>query len=340
MGRELLESEPVFRETIEECDHLLRKHADWSLLHELTADEAASRIQETAIAQPALFSLQVALAELWKLWGIEPDAVVGHSVGEVAAAHVSGALSLEDAVRVIFHRGRCMDLASSRGKMLAVGLSMLEARQAIQGYEDRVAVAAVNSPSSATLSGDPESLEQISKVLEHRGVFCRFLRVNYAFHSPQMEPVKKELLTALDGLDPQPVVLPIISSVTGKPVEGRQLDTHYWWHNVRETVSFSDSVDWLIAREHDVFVELSPHPVLAGSISECLRHRGRDGTVLPSLRRKEEERATMLASLGALYTLGRPVDWRTLCADGSRTVSLPRYPWQRQSFTGPKHQFS
>ena len=157
MGRELLEHEPVFRHTIEVCDALLQQHADWSLLAELTADEANSRLQETAIAQPAIFALQVALAALWKSWGVEPAAVVGHSVGEIAAAHIAGALRLEDAVRVIFHRGRCMDFASSKGKMLAVGCSMQEAARAIQGYEDRVSLAAINSPSSATLSGDPHS---------------------------------------------------------------------------------------------------------------------------------------------------------------------------------------
>jgi acyl transferase domain-containing protein/NADPH:quinone reductase-like Zn-dependent oxidoreductase/SAM-dependent methyltransferase/acyl carrier protein len=332
MGRELLENEPVFRHTIEACDALLRQHADWSLLAELMADEASSRLQETAIAQPALFALQVALAALWKSWGVEPEAVVGHSVGEVAAAHIAGALPLEDAVRVIFHRGRCMDLASSKGKMLAVGLSMLEAEQAIQGYEDRVSVAAINSPSSATLSGDPQALKQISQTLDAKGVFCRFLRVNYAFHSPQMEPIQDELLVSLDGLDIQPTVLPMISTVTGQPVEDGQCDNRYWWQNVRQSVRFAEAVDWLSERGCDVFVELSPHPILSGSVSECLQQRGRQGTALPSLRRQEEERATMLASLGALYTLGHPVDWRKLWPDGGRCMPLPGYPWQRQHY--------
>jgi acyl transferase domain-containing protein/NADPH:quinone reductase-like Zn-dependent oxidoreductase/SAM-dependent methyltransferase/aryl carrier-like protein len=332
MGRELLENEPVFRQTIERCDALLRQHADWSLLAELTADEACSRLQETAIAQPALFALQVALAALWKSWGVEPEAAVGHSVGEVAAAHIAGALRLEDAVRVIFHRGRCMDLASSKGKMLAVGLSMLEAEQAIQGYEDRVSVAAINSPSSATLSGDPQALEQISRALDAKGVFCRFLRVNYAFHSPQMEPIQDELLVVLNSIDVQPTVLPMISTVTGRPVEDGQCDKRYWWQNVRQSVRFAEAVDWLSERGYDTFVELSPHPILSGSVSECLQQRGRQGTVLPSLRRQEAERATMLASLGTLYTLGHPVDWRKLWLGGGRCVYLPSYPWQRQHY--------
>ena len=332
MGRELLEHEPVFRQTIEACDALLRQHADWSLLAELRADEANSRLQETAIAQPAIFALQVALAALWKSWGVKPAAVVGHSVGEIAAAHIAGALRLEDAVRVIFHRGRCMDLASSKGRMLAVGCSMQEAAQAIRGYEDRVSLAAINSPSSATLSGDPQALEEISQSLSAKGLFCQFLRVNYAFHSPQMEPVQDEVLASLEGLDLQPVVLPMISTVTGEPVEDQQLDARYWWRNVREGVRFAEAVDWLIARDYDVFVELGPHPVLSGSLSECLLHRDQQGTVLPSLRRQEEERAMMLASLGALYTLGYPVDWQQLWPGGGHCVPLPQYPWQRQRY--------
>ncbi len=332
MGRELLAEEPLFRKTIEECDKLLGRYADWSILEELTTDEACSRLQETAIAQPALFSLQVALAALWKSWGIEPEAVVGHSVGEAAAAHVAGALSLEDAVRVIFHRGRCMDLASSKGRMLAVGLTMSEAEREIQGYQGRVSLAAINSPSSATLSGEPESLEQISWSLEQKGIFCKFLQVNYAFHSAQMEPIRGNLLESLDGLQPRHPVLPIISTVTGKPMEGRCFDRDYWWQNVRQRVRFAEAVGWLIERDYDAFLELSPHPVLSSSITECLLQQDRKGTVLPSLRRHEEERAVMLSSLGELYTMGHAIDWQRLWSGGGRRVYLPRYPWQRQHY--------
>ena len=147
-----------------------------------------------------------------------------------------------------------------------------------------------------------------------------------------MEPVQDEVLASLEGLDLQPVVLPMISTITGEPVEGQRLDARYWWRNVREGVRFAEAVDWLIARDYDVYVELSPHPVLSGSLSECRRHRGQQGTVLPSLRRQEEERAMMLASLGALYTVGYPVDWQQLWPGGGRCVPLPRYPWQRQRY--------
>src|SRR5262249_55003945 len=283
-----------------------RQHADWSLLEELTADEARSRVQETAIAQPAIFALQVALTALWQSWGVTFDAVVGHSMGEMAAAHVAGALRLEEAVRVIYHRSRCMDLASSQGKMLAVGLSMPEARQAIRRYENAIALAAINSPTSTTLSGDPAALRELAQSLEEQGVYCQFLRVNYAFHSAQMDSVHDELLASLQGLAPHSPAIPMVSTVTGAPVDGQALDAPYWWQNVRQTVCFAPAVDWLIDQGYDAFVEVSPHPVLAGAVAQCLAHRGLQGTVLPSLRRQEEERATMLASLGGLYTVGYP----------------------------------
>jgi acyl transferase domain-containing protein/NADPH:quinone reductase-like Zn-dependent oxidoreductase/NAD(P)-dependent dehydrogenase (short-subunit alcohol dehydrogenase family)/SAM-dependent methyltransferase/acyl carrier protein len=332
MGRDLLKSEVAFRKMIEECDRLLSEHTDWSLLQELNRDEAGSRLQGTAIAQPAIFSLQVALAALWKSWGVEPEAVVGHSVGEVAAAHISGILPLEDAVRLIFYRARCMDFPGAKGRMLAVGLPAAEAARLIAGYEERISVAAINSASSVTLSGEAGALQQISVSLAEKGIFCRFLRVECAFHSPQMDPIKESFFDSLDRLDYQAPVIPFISTVTGKPVEGRQCDKDYWWANIREKVRFAEAMNWLMERDCNAFLELSPHPVLSGAITECIQQRGRKGTVLPSLRRNEEERTVMLGSLGALYTLGYPIEWGKLWPDGGRCVHLPRYPWQRQPY--------
>jgi len=332
MGRALLKSEPVFRKTMQECDRLLSEHADWSLLQELDRDEAGSRLQETAIAQPAIFSLQVALAAMWKSWGVEAEAVVGHSLGEVAAAQVAGILPLDDAVRLTFYRAKCMDFPGAKGKMLAVGLPMLEATRSIAGYEDRISVAAINSASSVTLSGEPEALQQINQSLIEKGIYCRFLRVDYAFHSPQMEAIKDQFLQSLDSLHHQAPIIPFISTVTGQPMDRGDFDRDYWWQNVRQKVRFAEAMDGLMERGCNAFLELSPHPVLSGSISECLLQRGRRGTVLPSLRRNEEERAVMLGSLGALYTLGHPMDWRRLWPDGGRCIHLPRYPWQRQTY--------
>ncbi len=331
MGRQLLNEEPVFRQAIEECDHLFRGLGDWSLIDELTRDRAASRLQHTAIAQPAIFALQVALAALWQSWGIRPAAVVGHSVGEVAAAHLAGVLSLREAARVVFHRGRCMDLAPQRGRMLAVGVSEAEAQAAMAGCAGGVSIAALNSPMSVTLSGDAAALEAIAAALEPRGIFCRFLKVNYAFHSHQMDPVRDEFQRALGPVEVHPATVCLVSTVTGAAATTQDFDTDHWGRSVRMPVRFATAIEALITRDHRIFVELSPHPVLAASLRECLAHRGVTGQVLPSLREQEPERATLLGSLGALHVLGCPVNWKALYPEAT-TVRLPAYAWQQERY--------
>jgi acyl transferase domain-containing protein/aryl carrier-like protein len=335
MGRQLLDQEPVFREAVERCDELLRRHASWSLLEELLADESRSRMGAAEIAQPANFALQVALAALWRYWGIEPDAIIGHSAGEVAAIHAAGVMDLEEAVRVIFHRSRLQQRATGKGKMAAVSLSSAEAERAIESYEDRVSIAAINSPLSVTLSGDADAIEEIVRSLELRQVFCRILQVEVPYHSRHMEPFKDELSQSLRDLELRPASIPLYSTVSGQRIgiaDGRELDAEYWWRNVRNPVRFAEAMDRIIQDGHNVFVELSPHPVLAGSISQCLMQSGQKGTILPSLHRREAERDQMLASLGALHTLGSRVEWERLYPEGRRFVRLPSYPWQRERF--------
>jgi amino acid adenylation domain-containing protein len=330
MGRELLDEEPVFRQAIERCDEIIRALGSWSLLEELTADEARSRMDNTAISQPAIFALQVGLAALWRSWGVRPQALCGHSVGEVAAAHLAGVFDLDDAVRIIFERGRCMDLAPARGRMLAAALTPQEAHDLIAAHGDCVALAAVNGPASVTLSGDIEPLEEIARTLEARQVFHRFLQVRYAFHSPQMEPIKGELLASLRGIRPRRATLPLISTVTGCRASGTELGPDYWWQNVRQTVRFAEGIDGLIRLGSGAVLELSPHPVLLSSVAECYQERGQEVCLLASLRRREPERATLLRSLGRLHTLGQPIDWNGVLPGPHRFVRLPSYPWQRQ----------
>jgi acyl transferase domain-containing protein/SAM-dependent methyltransferase/acyl carrier protein len=332
MGRQLLSQEPIFRDMIHRCDELIRGcGASWSLVQELSAEESQSRLQETAIAQPAIFAIQVALAAVWKAWGIQPDVVIGHSVGEVAAAHIAGVLSLEDAVRVIYHRGRCMDLASG-GRMLAVGLSQAEGEALIGPYGDRLSLAAVNSPNSLTISGEAAALEELNAALQPRQVYCKFLHVNYAFHSAQMDPVRDELLASLEGIQARPATLPIVSTVTGGCIEGPEMGPDYWWQNVRRTVRFADGVERLLEKETNAFLEISPHPVLSSSVAETALGRSKRVKVVASLRRNEEERAQMLKSLGALYAVGRPLDWDSQQGEPGRFVRLPTYPWQHEHF--------
>ena len=331
MGRKLLQQEAVFREVVERCDRAMRPYGDWSLLAELTATDAAqSWLNEIAILQPALFAMQVALAALWRSWGIEPQAVVGHSMGEVAAAYVAGALSLEDAVRIICCRSRLVKRTSGQGGMVAVELSMAEARRTLADYEDRVSIAASNSPTSTVLSGDSAILAAIVDQLQRQDIFCRQVKVDFASHSPQMDPLRADLLQALAGLQPRSVSVPIYSTVTGKVSNGLEFEALYWARNLREPVLFSTAVQRLLEDGHDIFLEISPHPILLSAIQEGFHHCGQEGAVLPSLRREEEEHTVMLGSLGALYTLGRQVDWSRSYPAGGQCVRLPFYPWQRE----------
>jgi acyl transferase domain-containing protein/acyl carrier protein len=333
MGRRLLAQEVVFREVIERCDQAMRAYGDWSLLAELSAaDGTRSRLNDVDVIQPAVFAVQIGLAALWRSWGIEPQAVVGHSLGEVAAAYVAGVLSLEDAVRVVCHRSRLFKSTIGKGAMAAVELSLDEAKAVLADGEDRISIAASNGPTSTVLSGDPAALSGILDRLQRNDTFWRMLKVDFASHSPQMEPLRAELVRALDGLAPRAGSLPIYSTVTGQIGHGEGFDPLYWARNMREPVLFSGAVQRLVEDGHDIFLEISPHPGLLGAMQQGFHHLGYDAVALPSMRREEDERAVMQESLGALYTLGYPVNWDAIYPRGGRWVRLPAYPWQRERY--------
>jgi acyl transferase domain-containing protein len=296
------------------------------------ANEDRSKIDETRIAQPAIFSMQVALAALWRSWGLEPTAVVGHSVGEIAAAHIAGALTLEDAVQVVFHRSRLQQRMAGKGGMLAVGLGKGDAAHLLAGKELFVSVAAANSLRSITLTGDANALKEIETILNEQGVFCRFLQVDVPYHSPMMEPLRQELVDCLRSLNPQPAATPLFSTVTGATVAGCDLDAEYWWRNILNPVQFHAAMMEMIRHGYGPFLEIGAHPILSRSISECLAETKEERSVLSSLRRKESERATMLGSVGRLYTLGEEIDWRKLQPDPGVPVKLLSYPWQREKY--------
>jgi acyl transferase domain-containing protein len=309
----------------------MRPYGEWSLLAELdTTDSAQCLLGEIDILQPALFAIQVALAALWRARGIEPDAVVGHSMGEAAAACVAGVLSLEDAARVICQRSRLIKPTIGHGAMAAVELPLEDARRALEGYEDRVSIGVSNSPTSTVLSGDRKALQKILDQLQRQDVMCSLIKVDFAAHSPQMDPLRNNLSHALAGTEPHPEVLPIYSTVTGGPLDGMEFGPRHWARNLREPVLFAAAVQRLLADGYDTFIEVSPHPILLSAIQQGINHLGSEGAVLPSMRRDEDERAVMLGSLGALYTLGYPIDWRRLYPQAGHCVPLPSYPWQRE----------
>jgi acyl transferase domain-containing protein/NADP-dependent 3-hydroxy acid dehydrogenase YdfG len=332
MGRQLEAAEPVFRESLARTDAEIRRHASWSLREELHADEATSRLSRTEIAQPALFALQLALAELWRSWGIEPHGVVGHSVGEVAAAHVAGAFDFATAVRLVVLRGRVMQKATGLGKMASVELPAAEVEELLEGRRDSLAVAAVNGPRSTVVSGAREPLELLLAGLTERRVAWRMLPVDYAFHSPQMAPLGEELTASLTDLETSEPSLLLVSATLGRRVAGAELLASYWGRNMRCAVLFAAATEGLLEAGCDAFLEIGPHPVLSHAVLSTAEERGADVPALASLRRGQDERATMLAALGALYTRGSTVRWDALHSEAGRLVTLPSYPWQHERY--------
>lgn len=332
MARELLGTEPVFRAAVEACSAELQQYTGWSLVAELLAEEQQSRMAETEVAQPANFALQVGLAELWRSWGIEPDAIIGHSAGEVAAQYIAGVLSLADATRVIYFRSSLQQRTSGQGRMLAVGMTPETLNQAVADAGPKVSVAAINSPSAVTLSGDAAVLESMAAQLETFGVFHRFLPVQVPFHSHYMDPLRAELEAGLAELRPDSARLPLYSTVTGSRIDGRGADGSYWWQNVRAAVLFSAALSEMIDDGYTHFLELAPHPVLASSMRELLIESEHEGLVVPSLRRNESDTENLLRSVGSLHSHGHPVNWAAFTAPDAAPVKLPTYPWQLKSY--------
>lgn len=330
MGRDLLQQEPVFRSTIEQCDQVMRTYVNWSLLDQLQADEAQTRLFEIDVIQPTLFAIEIALAALWRSWGMQPDVVVGHSMGEVAAAYIAGALSLEDAAWIMCARSRLLVQVSGQGAMAAVELSLEHAQTLISDYAGQVSVAVSNSLHSTVLSGDPQALSEILTLLAKQGIFGRFVNVDVASHSPQMDPLRADLLTLLERVQPRATSVPMFSTVNGSIVAGSTLTAQYWVDNLRKPVLFCSAIQTLLTNGFSMFLEMSPHPLLVSAIRQISQQSDTSAIALASLRRDEESRATLLIALGNLYTQGCEPNWSQLYRGHEQHVSLPTYPWQRQ----------
>ncbi|MES2476327.1 MAG: SDR family NAD(P)-dependent oxidoreductase [Verrucomicrobiota bacterium] len=328
MGRELMRKEPVFREVMEACEAAMRPHASFSLLEELNRDEAESRIQQTEIAQPAIFAMQVALVALWKSLGVEPSAVVGHSVGEVAAAHIAGILSLEEGARIIVLRARMMhECARGEGTMLAVSLSEEEALELISRHDATVSIAAFNGPRSLTLAGVQSSLEAIRAELEPKNIFARFVRVDHPYHHAMMQPAADNLVTNLPDIAPQEETLPFFSTVTGARCAGKDCVAAHWGRGIRQPVQFVKAVNAVADFGVDVWLEISSHPALSMSIGECLTTLGVKGQVTASTRRDREHESFLEAALD-LHRGGVVLDFKGL-TPSRELLSLPAYAWDR-----------
>ncbi|MEU8627803.1 acyltransferase domain-containing protein [Streptomyces sp. NPDC048669] len=323
MGRELLMHQPVFREVMYQCDRMVREFTDISVVEQLNLPAESARLDELDVLQPTMVSLQIALTALWRSWGITPDAVVGHSMGEVAAAHTAGGLTLREAMMVACRRSALLRRIAGKGALAATELPPAEAQALAGASGGAISVAGENSPRSTVLAGDSHSLTALGERLEARDVYFRVIKGTVASHSHYVEELREDLHTALRTLEPAPTRVPMYSTVTAEPVVGAGLGSAYWMRNLREPVRFGAAVENLAAAGHEVFLEVSTHPVLLSPVRQTLEHGERQGWLLPSGRRRAEMRS-MLTSLGTLYACGREPDWAELSRQ-ERAGSLTPY---------------
>ncbi|MEV5508795.1 type I polyketide synthase [Streptomyces orinoci] len=331
MGAGLYTHDPVFRATVDDLDACLLPHLGWSVATALTAPPDTWRLNATERAQPLLFAVQAGITAVLREHGITPSAALGHSVGEVAAAHLAGALDTAAAARVIAARSAAQAPCAGSGRMAAVGLGPDDAADAIAPYAGELEIAGVNSPRDVTITGPAARVRAFGEEMSRKGVFFRELDLDYAFHSAAMADCEQPLARALRGLSAKHATVPFYSTVTGTQLRGDELDAAYWWHNVRRPVRFADAV--AMAREDgaDVFLEIGPHPVLGTYLHRILHDDGPERlAVLPTLHRHQDGPHTLLTAIAALLASGAAVDTGRLLPSGTRVTDLPAYPWQRQ----------
>nr|WP_162890126.1 type I polyketide synthase [Streptomyces olivoreticuli] len=328
MAAGLLDASPVFAERIHECATALSAYTDWSLVDVLRGADGAASLERVDVVQPALFAVMVSLAELWRSYGVEPAAVIGHSQGEIAAACVAGALSLDDAAKVVALRSRALLALSGQGGMVSVSLPVGEVEALLN---DRLSVAAVNGPSAVVVSGDVDALDELLATCEAGGIRARRIPVDYASHSAHVERIEGELLEILSGIEPRSSSVPFYSTVSAELIDTSVMDAGYWYRNLRQTVRFDETVRALLSDGVGIFVEASAHPVLTVGIQQTAEAVGTPAAAIGSLRRDEGGLDRFLTSLAEAHTAGASVDWRPLFA-GARQVDLPTYAFQHQRY--------
>ncbi|HEU5471637.1 MAG TPA: SDR family NAD(P)-dependent oxidoreductase [Actinophytocola sp.] len=331
MAAELLESSEVFRARLEECERALGEFVDWSLLDVLRGKGSLDRVD---VVQPVLWAVLVSLAELWRSVGVLPAAVVGHSQGEIAAACVAGVLSLSDGARVVALRARAIaEELSGLGGMVSLALSRDDAAELIGPWGAALSVAAVNGPLSTVISGDVAAVDELLAVCAEREVRAKRIPVDYASHSVQVDRIRDRLLAELAGIEPRAGSVPFHSAVTGTRVDGTLLDAAYWVDNLRHTVLFEPATRALIDGGCTAFLEVSPHPVLTGAITETLESAEVPGTVLDTLHRDDGGSRRWLTALTEAHVHGLPIDWAGVLAPlGGRRIDLPTYVFDERTY--------
>ncbi|MBW4617158.1 MAG: acyltransferase domain-containing protein [Desmonostoc vinosum HA7617-LM4] len=335
MGRQLYQTQAVFRAAIDQCQQILASQLEYPLLEILypSTSEAQSLlpINQTAYTQPALFALEYALAQLWQSWGIKPDVVVGHSVGEYVAATIAGIISLEDGLKLIAARGSLMQKLNSEGAMVAVMASAQQVQPLLSQYQNTVSLAAINAPQSVVISGEKTAVAAISQQLESLGIKTKPLQVSHAFHSPLMKPMLAEFEVIANQITYHQPQIPLISNLTGEIADEQITTAQYWLAHVLKPVMFAQSMQTLSTQGYDVFLEVGPQPHLLSMGRQCLPKQL--GVWLASMRAGVCEWHVMLSSLAQLYVQGVAIDWSGFEGDSLRQkVVLPTYPFQRQRY--------
>ncbi|MFC9653516.1 type I polyketide synthase, partial [Streptomyces sp. NPDC056937] len=332
MGARLLEESPVFAERIGECAAALGEFVDWSLIDVLRQTEGAPTLDRVDVVQPASFAVMVSLAALWRSRGVEPAAVVGHSQGEIAAAVVSGALSLRDGARVVALRSQAIGRTlAGHGGMMSVALPVDQLESRLETWHGRVSVAAVNGPRSVVVSGEPDALDELSAELTAEDVRVRRVAVDYASHSAQVENLRGELLDALAPVAPRTSGVPFFSTMTGDWLDTAEMDADYWFRNLRRRVLFADAVRALLGAGHHAFIEVSSHPVLTMSVQDMIDETAEPAVATGTLRRDQGGVSRFLLSVAEAYVRGVEADWAGLFAGtDARRVELPTYAFQHE----------
>ena len=327
----LMDSAPVFAARIADCSQALAPVADWRLEDVLRGADGAPSLERVDVVQPALWAVMVSLAELWRSYGVEPAAVVGHSQGEIAAACVAGGLSLEDGARVVALRSRVVrERLAGHGGMMSIALPVARVEELLAPYEGRVSVAAVNGPAAVVVAGEPDALDALFAVCEAEGARVKRVAVDYASHSAYVEAIEAELLEVLAPVAPVSGAVPFYSTATGGFIDTAVLDAGYWYRNLRGRVGFEPAVRALIEDGAACFLEMSPHPVLTMAVEETVEDRA---SVVGSLRRDEGGLTRFVTSLAEAHVAGVTVDWTVHYAGtGARQVPLPTYAFQRTRY--------
>ena len=332
MAADLLATDEIFARHLTACADALAPHTGWSLLDVLTGAEGAPTLEGTEVVQPALFAVMVALAQRWRAAGVEPAAVVGHSQGEIAAAVIAGALPLEEAARIIARRSRIItEVLDGTGGILAVGLPASEVRLRIEPWAGKLWIAVDNGPVGTVIGGDLDAIEEFAAGCEE-GVQLRRTPVAYAAHTPHVEAVREQLLELIGELSPVDTEIAICSACTGDFITGSELTPEYWYRNLAEQVSFDTAIRAFRDYPRPLFVEVSPHPILAGAVQEILADAGIDGGAVGTLRRGKGGRHQFLTAVAAAYVRGAGVAWTELLGPVRRHVDLPTYAFDRERY--------